>query len=660
MDVVLAIPAMHYKEYSPTLNLYSSRLYFSETRGGVLGANAMQGHNVLFDWHHQRIGFSQSSCAYDLISEEHVNFSSETFGSHCVLKKGPPILTTACMESSGLDVSICQAVTTTESDQDQAAAAAPNNVQLIGTEVWTRIVESPGSLGNCQELVEEELSFKGAQDQQQVDDSVVNCTLDGLCHEYRPCQVPCLEAIEYYNKNNNVKKKKDDDAKTTTTTNTNSSSHTTSETAPSSSSSTNEDCGDSFWSACDYNCQQSRIVSSFDVDENVCKEVSRSTRDCHVDACGRSDPCVVPFLVHAILVLEYHSSVENWTLASLDAFSHEFVRVAHLPEFSSSAANRQRTLFHPGDVDVLVVRPWYDDDDEEFDDHDQEEDKNHNNATQVTTRPTRQALGIQLILQVSIFNPNAQQISTPSTTPVVEENRGRHLLQEIGVLWTNLTKPFRTPQSSTTCDTSSDLYALAKDAMELANGILEHENFGTRLVQDMPSYHKGRVISAWTIGTQVYDEYVNYLGPIGMTPYLLLFRVLFESSLVFLVISIVSMCLQRLARWRYWHWGCISSRRIRQLLPFYCCRSWLSWFSNNTSSGGSRYQSVPADDNGNHNDGDDDSLTDKIMGTTTSYSSAAASPPKHPVKEVELHSFSDIHKKAGATTTKRRNSLSID
>ena len=30
-------------EYSPALKLYTSRLYFTETRGGVLGANAMQG-----------------------------------------------------------------------------------------------------------------------------------------------------------------------------------------------------------------------------------------------------------------------------------------------------------------------------------------------------------------------------------------------------------------------------------------------------------------------------------------------------------------------------------------------------------------------------------------------------------------------------------------
>jgi hypothetical protein len=104
MDILLAIPATSYMEYFPTMKTYASRLYFTETAGGVLGANAMQGHNVLFDWHHRRIGFSQSSCAYDLIEQEeqdkHMNVTTaDTFGDDCRL--GRPILSTdaACTQS---------------------------------------------------------------------------------------------------------------------------------------------------------------------------------------------------------------------------------------------------------------------------------------------------------------------------------------------------------------------------------------------------------------------------------------------------------------------------------------------------------------------------------------------------------------------------------
>lgn len=602
-DVLLAIPASHYMEYSPTIKLYTSRLYFSETRGGVLGANALQGHNVLFDWHHQRIGFSQSSCAYDLIHSEntedrHVNFARETYGSHCVLSKA--VLTQSCMET--IDVSICE------------ASSNYNNVQVLGTEIWTSMVESPGNSGDCQKLMEQDVYLQYHEEQQQLDDSIVNCTLDGFCQEHRPCHVPCLEAVEYHEKERGNK--------TTTNQTSNSSSGATTESVGA------DGCGDSFWSACDYKCQQSRIISeSFGKgknDKNVCKEVSRSTRECHVDACGRSDPCVIPFLVHAILVFEGAGGGDlGWGAAALDAFNEQFFRVAHLPEFSSVAA--RRVLFHPGDVDVLVVRPWYNDDEEEkFDEFFNDNDEEGVNGTQIE----REALGIQLILQVSIFNHNADKI----------EKHGRGLLQELGVRWTNWTKPFfRSPSASTTCDASSDLYyALAKDAAELASGILEHDDFGARLVQDMPYYHNGRVLSAWTIETQIYDDYVNFLGPIGSSPYLLIFRILFESSSFFLIISIISFGIQRLAS--YLRWCCIVENCPRKR-PFRCFGSWFI----------ARYQQVPdADENDDSND--DDSLRDKIRG------SASIPPPKQPPKEIELsssHVFSHFHKKVGSTTTKR-------
>jgi hypothetical protein len=268
----------------------------------------------------------------------------------------------------------------------------------------------------------------------------------------------------------------------------------------------------------------------------------------------------------------------------------------------------RRKLFQQGDVDVLVVRPWYKDD-EEWDEEEVEKDGEKNEEV----GEERQASGVQLILQVSLFNPNALK----------QASAHRSLLQEVGVLWTNLTQSFRSPKPGSTCD-PSDLYPLAKDAVELANGILEHQEFGDRLVENMPSYHTARVVSSWTIGTQIYDDYVNYLGPIAMNPYLFLFRILFEASLVFFLVSMISFLCQTLVNYRH---------RIL------CCRRWC--FRRKPP----RYQSVPTDD--------DDSLTDKIMGSTNS---GVTSPPK--VVELEL-SNSIAHKKSGTTTAKRRNSLSI-
>ena len=63
-DVILAFPATHYMEYSASEETYTPRIYFTSTFGGVIGTNAMQGHNVLFDWENKRVGFAESACEY--------------------------------------------------------------------------------------------------------------------------------------------------------------------------------------------------------------------------------------------------------------------------------------------------------------------------------------------------------------------------------------------------------------------------------------------------------------------------------------------------------------------------------------------------------------------------------------------------------------------
>jgi hypothetical protein len=63
-DVLVAMPPTHYMEYNPNTKRYTSRLYFNEKKGGVLGANFMMGHDVYFDAHRGRIGFAESTCDY--------------------------------------------------------------------------------------------------------------------------------------------------------------------------------------------------------------------------------------------------------------------------------------------------------------------------------------------------------------------------------------------------------------------------------------------------------------------------------------------------------------------------------------------------------------------------------------------------------------------
>jgi hypothetical protein len=70
-DVMLAIPPQQYMQNNKD-GTYTSRIYLDRDNalGNVLGANAMMGHDVMFDLEEGRIGFAESDCDYaQLISE---------------------------------------------------------------------------------------------------------------------------------------------------------------------------------------------------------------------------------------------------------------------------------------------------------------------------------------------------------------------------------------------------------------------------------------------------------------------------------------------------------------------------------------------------------------------------------------------------------------
>ena len=64
-DVILAIPPSHYFEYDDDTKNYKARFYTDEGSGSVLGANAMMGHDILFDVDNKQVGFAESTCDYE-------------------------------------------------------------------------------------------------------------------------------------------------------------------------------------------------------------------------------------------------------------------------------------------------------------------------------------------------------------------------------------------------------------------------------------------------------------------------------------------------------------------------------------------------------------------------------------------------------------------
>lgn len=308
-DLLIAIPATSYMEWSHISNAYSPRVYFTESQGGVLGSNAMQGHNVLFDSENGRVGFAESSCTYD---KKKVPKAAEDEGFATDCEIGDPILSQSCIES--VDKRMCK--------------NSPTNIALLGTERWAAIVKSPGNYAGltCIEATKDAIS------KNRWDEPVVTCDGRGSCEETRPCQLTCSDMSK------------------------------ASEVAPLSPlDARQKKCGDSLWGACDYGCTQVRIESVAHSD-GICHETSRESRPCHIGACARSDPCRVPFLVHT--VFGFHGvSVSRWTLEM------EYMLGSALASAARSLSPTNEQLFEAGDVNVLLAVPWYADDDDDPDDH---------------------------------------------------------------------------------------------------------------------------------------------------------------------------------------------------------------------------------------------------------------------------------------------------
>jgi len=296
-DVLLAIPATNYMEYSPTTSLYTSRLYFTETQGGVLGANAIQGHNVVFDWENGRVGFAESTCDFEddhSASRVHGKNDTAPLGNDCVLSN--PVLTHTCLQS--VNSKVCE--------------QNPGEL-LFGTELWTRSILSLGSnLGmSCQDIVILDTSHTGESPPH------VDCK-DGLCSEYRPCRMTCNEVKD-------EAKPKPDTSKGAT-------------------------CA-SIWSACDETCKQSFIHAVTSSDDK-CFEISRDKRDCHIGGCGKDDPCRVPYMVQATIGFR-GAKKDLWTA------HYSEVLASALSETVRRTCTLEKALVSIGDINIMMATALY-------------------------------------------------------------------------------------------------------------------------------------------------------------------------------------------------------------------------------------------------------------------------------------------------------------
>ena len=71
LDVIIAMPPSHYMEFDTDEDAYVARFYLDEGSGGVLGANAMMGHDVYFDVTDGEIGWAESDCDYTKLMQKY-------------------------------------------------------------------------------------------------------------------------------------------------------------------------------------------------------------------------------------------------------------------------------------------------------------------------------------------------------------------------------------------------------------------------------------------------------------------------------------------------------------------------------------------------------------------------------------------------------------
>jgi len=332
-------------EYSPSKETYTPRIYFTETTGGVIGANAMQGHNVIFDWERGRVGFAESTCEYIDESAGSDDEDGEGGPASVDCRLGTPSLSVSCSDSA--DLSRC----------DVGGSAAQSMEPLTGLEFWTRVVKSPGTPqgSSCEAVSLAENAANGGGKME------VNCDGRGVCREVRPCAISCANAMAHGSGGGTG--------------------------SAGAGLSPVGSCGAVTWSACDYTCTQTRVNSVL-MNDGKCHEerAEEVTRECHVQACGRSDPCRVPFVVHAILRIR-GAVAGSWDRHAEEVFATAF----------ADAVNRKKRgkskFFSEGDVLVLNASPWRAGDD---------------SALALTPGEEDEELGMQLVVEVSLFNHRAE------------------------------------------------------------------------------------------------------------------------------------------------------------------------------------------------------------------------------------------------------------
>lgn len=213
------------------------------------------------------------------------------------------------------------------------------------------------------------------------------------------------------------------------------------------------------------------------------------------------DPCLVPYQIFAMLVVQSSSTdeaVSQWDDKGIEDFRRTMFEVAHLPQFSSLGARQQLFAL------------------------------DHLNVTVMDISNTQTTILVEIAIMVNESNGLDQRHLSFSS-----QRTAMHRTQLQNVR-TNRTK------ASRLCD-PFEMFPLARASIEIADGIFKNPGFGDMLAESAPKLSSVTVSTTWIEGIQLYDD------PFFEVDHLRDFSRLLHASLIisifFFVISLLSLVL---------------------------------------------------------------------------------------------------------------------
>ena len=141
------------------------------------------------------------------------------------------------------------------------------------------------------------------------------------------------------------------------------------------------ECNRQQFGQCTLTCQQSRLVSYYDQnDDKLCKVNDTLTRDCSTGLCAKDLPCKIPYKIHLVLGLEYSHGDDMLSLSEVQQ------------EDLLTALVQTLDKVHVGDLDITLVTPWT------------SEENDNNIDVELNNYSVSSSQGLKLVIEINIVN----------------------------------------------------------------------------------------------------------------------------------------------------------------------------------------------------------------------------------------------------------------